>query len=145
MADLTGGKLRLADELELTRMGFGAMQLAGPGVWGPPADRDEAVAVLREVVDLGLTHIDTSDYYGPHTVNHLIREALSPYPPSLRIVTKVGGRRGSDKSWLPAFSRDDLISAVHDNLKNLDLPALDVVNLRMFSPADPDAIIEPFS
>jgi pyridoxine 4-dehydrogenase len=143
--DLTGGKLRLASELELTRMGFGAMRLAGPGVWGPPANRPEAMAVLQAVVDLGLTHIDTSDYYGPHTVNQLIREALSPYPENLHIVTKLGGKRGPDKSWLPALRRDELIRGAHDNLKHLDLLALDLVNLRMDSPSDPDAIIEPFS
>jgi pyridoxine 4-dehydrogenase len=116
------------------RFGYGAMQLAGPGVFGPPKDRDAAIAVLREAVASGVNHIDTSDFYGPHVVNHLIREALHPYPDDLVIVTKIGGRRGDDKSWNPAFSADELTQAVHDNLRNLRVDALDVVNLRfMFS------------
>ena len=114
--------------------GYGAMQLAGPGVFGPPRDRDAALAVLREAVATGVNHIDTSDFYGPHVTNRLIREALAPYPDDLVIVTKVGARRGEDGSWNPAFSADELTRAVHDNLRNLGLDALDVVNLRcMFS------------
>jgi len=112
------------------RIGYGAMQLAGAGVFGPPKDRDAAVAVLREAVALGVNHIDTSDFYGPHVTNQLIREALHPYPDDLVIVTKIGARRGSDGSWIPAFSADDLTRAVHDNLRNLGLDVLDVVNFR---------------
>jgi aryl-alcohol dehydrogenase-like predicted oxidoreductase len=120
------------------RLGYGAMQLAGPGVFGPPKDRDTAIAVLREAVASGVDHIDTSDFYGPHVVNHLIREALHPYPDDLVIVTKIGARRGDDKSWNPAFSADDLTQAVHDNLRHLKVDALDVVNLRfMFNPHEP--------
>jgi pyridoxine 4-dehydrogenase len=116
------------------RLGYGAMQLAGPGAFGPPKDRDAALAVLREAVGAGVNHIDTSDFYGPHVTNRLIREALHPYPDDLVIATKIGARRGADGSWRPAFSRDELARAVHDNLRNLDLDALDVVNLRvMFS------------
>ncbi len=113
------------------RLGYGAMQLAGPGVFGPPKDRDGALAVLREVVASGVNHIDTSDFYGPHVTNQLIREALHPYPDDLVIVTKIGARRGDDKSWNPAFSPEDLTRAVHDNLRNLGQDALDVVNLRL--------------
>jgi pyridoxine 4-dehydrogenase len=112
------------------RLGYGAMQLAGPGVFGPPRDRDAAVAVLREAVARGVNHIDTSDFYGPHVTNALIREALHPYPDELIIVTKIGARRGEDKSWLPAFSAKELAQAVHDNLRNLRLDVLDVVNFR---------------
>jgi pyridoxine 4-dehydrogenase len=112
------------------RLGYGAMQLAGPGVFGPPKDRSAAIAVLREAVASGVNHIDTSDFYGPHVTNQLIREALHPYPTDLVIVTKIGARRGNDASWIPAFSREELIAAVHDNLRNLGLDALDVVNLR---------------
>jgi pyridoxine 4-dehydrogenase len=120
------------------RLGYGAMQLAGPGVYGPPKDHDTAIAVLREAVASGVDHIDTSDFYGPHVVNHLIREALHPYPDDLVIVTKIGARRGTDKSWNPAFSAEDLTQAVHDNLRNLRVDALDVVNLRfMFNPHEP--------
>jgi aryl-alcohol dehydrogenase-like predicted oxidoreductase len=128
-------------------MGYGAMQLAGPGVWGPPRDPAEAVAVLREAVERGVTHIDTSDYYGPYTVNELIREALHPYPPQLRIVTKVGVRRAPDKAWLPARSREELTDAVHDNLRHLGVDALDVVNLRVggVERPTPGSIAEPFS
>lgn len=115
----------------IARMGYGAMQLAGPGVFGPPKDRDAAIAVLREAVALGVTHIDTSDFYGPHVTNRIIREALHPYPESLLIVTKVGAIRGSDAAWLPAQEPEQLRQAVHDNLLNLDLEALDVVNLRV--------------
>ncbi|PRH87579.1 oxidoreductase [Labrys okinawensis] len=113
------------------RLGYGAMQLAGPGVFGPPKDPDAALAVLREAVAAGVNHIDTSDFYGPHITNRLIREALHPYPDDLVIVTKVGARRGEDASWLPAFSREALTQAVHDNLRNLGLDVLDVVNLRV--------------
>lgn len=117
--------------LTVNRMGYGAMQLAGPGVFGPPRDLDTAVAVLREAVNSGVNHIDTSDYYGPHVTNQIIKQALHPYPDDLVIVTKVGARRGSDKSWIHALSRQELIDAVHDNLRNLGLDTLDVVNLRI--------------
>ncbi|MDP9585711.1 UNVERIFIED_ORG: aryl-alcohol dehydrogenase-like predicted oxidoreductase [Burkholderia contaminans] len=113
------------------RLGYGAMQLAGPGVFGPPKDRDAALAVLREAVEAGVDHIDTSDFYGPHVTNQLIREALHPYRDDLLIVTKIGATRGDDGSWLPAFSADALTAAVQDNLRNLDLDVLDVVNLRI--------------
>jgi len=113
------------------RLGYGAMQLAGPGVFGPPRDHDAALAVLREAVSRGVNHIDTSDFYGPHVTNLLIREALAPYPDDLVIVTKIGARRGADGSWLPAFSPEALTQAVHDNLSNLGLEAIDVVNLRV--------------
>ena len=117
--------------MTVNRIGYGAMQLAGPGVFGPPRDVDAAMAVLREAVDSGVNHIDTSDYYGPHVTNQIIKQALHPYPDDLVIVTKVGARRGADKSWIPALSRQELIDAVHDNLKNLGLDVLDVVNLRV--------------
>ena len=131
MTDITtAGAYHLAGRA-VHRMGYGAMQLAGPGVFGPPKDRDVAVAVLREAVASGVNHIDTSDFYGPHVVNEIIREALHPYPDDLTIVTKVGARRGADASWNPAYSPEDLTSAVHDNLRNLDVEALDVVNLRV--------------
>jgi aryl-alcohol dehydrogenase-like predicted oxidoreductase len=126
-----GGTLTLADDLTLTRMGYGAMQLAGPGVFGPPKDHDQAVAVLREAVELGITHIDTSDFYGPAVVNELIKEALHPYPADLRIVTKVGARRGDDGSWIPSLDPADLKAQVHENLEHLGVDALDVVNLRL--------------
>ncbi|MCG7349761.1 aldo/keto reductase family oxidoreductase [Sphingomonas sp. ACRSK] len=113
------------------RMGYGAMQLAGPGVFGPPRDLDQALAVLRAAIAAGVNHIDTSDFYGPHITNRLIREALSPYPDDLLIVTKIGARRGEDAAWLPAFEPDELARAVEDNLTNLGLEALDVVNLRL--------------
>jgi pyridoxine 4-dehydrogenase len=116
---------------EVNRMGYGAMQLAGPGVFGPPKDHDEAIAVLREAVASGVNHIDTSDFYGPHVTNKLIREALYPYSENLVIVTKVGAVRGEDKSWIPAQEPDDLKRAVHENLENLGLDVLDVVNLRV--------------
>src|SRR5580692_1916140 len=112
------------------RLGYGAMQLAGPGVFGPPKDHGAALAVLREAVANGVDHIDTSDFYGPHVTNKLIREALHPYPDDLVIVTKLGARRGDDASWNPAMSPDGLKSAVHDNLRNLGLDVLEVVNLR---------------
>ncbi len=131
------GTFPLGDRL-VKRLGYGAMQLAGPGVFGPPKDRDAAVAVLREAVASGVDHIDTSDFYGPHVTNQVIREALAPYPDNLVIVTKIGARRGADGSWNPAFSTDELRSAVDDNLRNLGLDALDVVNLRvMFDPHHP--------
>jgi aryl-alcohol dehydrogenase-like predicted oxidoreductase len=113
------------------RLGYGAMQLAGPGVFGPPKDKEAALAVLREAVAAGVDHIDTSDFYGPHVTNQLIREALHPYKQDLVIVTKIGVRRGDDGSWLPAFSREELTQAVHDNLRNLGRDVLDVVNLRI--------------
>lgn len=113
------------------RLGFGAMQLAGPGVFGPPRDRNAAIAVLREAVELGVDHIDTSDFYGPHITNQIIREALAPYPADLTIVTKVGARRDEKAAWHPALSREELTRAVHDNLRNLGLEAIDVVNLRL--------------
>lgn len=113
------------------RLGYGAMQLAGKGVFGPPKDRDAAIAVLREAVEAGVNHIDTSDFYGPHVTNQIIREALYPYPDDLMIVTKIGAMRGADGSWNPAFSAEQLTQAVHDNLRNLGLDAMDVVNLRV--------------
>ncbi|WP_440977788.1 aldo/keto reductase family oxidoreductase [Sphingomonas pseudosanguinis] len=116
---------------KVKRLGYGAMQLAGPGVFGPPRDHDAALAVLRVAVEAGVNHIDTSDFYGPHVTNQLIREALSPYPDDLLIVTKIGARRGNDASWLPAFAPDELARAVEDNLTNLGLETLDVVNLRL--------------
>ena len=131
MTDITtAGAFKLGDRT-VNRMGYGAMQLAGPGVFGPPKDHATALAVLREVIASGVNHIDTSDFYGPHVTNHLIREALSPYPDGLTIVTKVGAKRGADASWNPAFSPAELTSAVHDNLRNLGVEALDVVNLRV--------------
>lgn len=120
--------------ISLKRMGYGAMQLAGPHVWGPPRDPDAAVAVLREAVELGINHIDTSDFYGPHVTNQLIRQTLHPYPDDLHLVTKVGALRGDDKSWNPALSPDQLTEAVHSNLRNLGLESLDVVNLRLGDP-----------
>ena len=123
------GTFRLGDR-KVNRMGYGAMQLPGPGVFGPPRDHHQAVAVLRGAVAGEVDHIDTSDFYGPHVSNRLIREALSPYPEELVIVTKVGARRGDDASWIPAFEPEDLVAAVHDNLRNLGVEAVDVVNLR---------------
>ena len=123
------GTFRLGDLL-VKRLGYGAMRLSGPGIFGPPRDRETALAVLREAVSSGVNHIDTSDYYGPHITNQLIREALHPYPDDLVIVTKIGARRGEDASWLPASSPAELRQAVHDNLRNLSLDVLDVVNLR---------------
>jgi pyridoxine 4-dehydrogenase len=127
-----GGSFTLANtSLTVNRMGYGAMQLAGPQVWGPPRDLDGAVRVLREAIEAGVNHIDTSDYYGPHVTNQIIKDALHPYPDALVIVTKVGARRGPDKSWIHALARQELIDAVHDNLRNLGLDRLDVVNLRV--------------
>lgn len=144
---LPGGTFDLADDLTLTRMGYGAMQLAGPHVFGPPADHDGALAVLREVVKLGITHIDTSDFYGPHITNRLIKEALHPYPEQLRIVTKVGALRDAKGNWPKALAPKELRDAVHSNLKNLGVDALDVVNLRVGGIQAPEAgsIAEPFN
>jgi aryl-alcohol dehydrogenase-like predicted oxidoreductase len=143
-----GGAFGLAGAaMTVNRMGYGAMQLAGPQVWGPPRDVDAAVAVLRAAVAAGVNHIDTSDFYGPHVTNQIIRQALHPYPEGLVIVTKVGARRGEDKSWPHALARQELIDGVHDNLRNLGLDALDVVNLRvggMMGPTD-GSIEEPFT
>jgi len=124
------GTFRLADHT-VNRMGYGAMQLAGPGVFGPPRDRSTAVAVLREAIASGVNHIDTSDFYGPHVTNQIIREALHPYPAGLLIVTKLGAVRGKDASWIPALTLEDLTRGIHDNLRNLGLDVLDVVNLRV--------------
>jgi len=148
MTDITSaGTFQLGDRT-VRRMGYGAMQLAGPGVFGPPKDRDQAIAVLREAVASGVNHIDTSDYYGPFVTNEIIREALHPYPKDLVIVTKVGARRGSDASWNPAISPADLVSAVHDNIKRLGVDAMDVVNLRVMGrlhePGD-ESVAETFS
>jgi pyridoxine 4-dehydrogenase len=123
-------------DLTLKRMGYGAMQLAGPGVWGPPRDAGEAVAVLREAVRLGVNHIDTSDFYGPHITNQIIRQALHPYPKGLVIVTKLGARRPPDRSWQPAITPQELTDGVHDNLRNLGLDALDIVNFRAMGRVD---------
>ena len=124
------GTFRLGDR-RVHRLGYGAMQLAGPGVFGPPRDRDAALAVLRAAIESGIDHIDTSDFYGPHVTNRLIREALHPYRDDLVIVTKIGARRDDEGGWLPAFSREELAAAVHDNLRHLGLDVLDVVNLRV--------------
>ncbi len=142
----TGGTFTMAEGLTVTRVGYGAMQLAGPHVFGPPADRDAAVAVLREVVELGITHIDTSDFYGPHVTNQIIREALHPYPDSLHIVTKVGAYRDVHGGWPHARTPEQLRQAVHDNLIHLGLDTLDVVNLRVggFDSPTPESIAEPF-
>jgi pyridoxine 4-dehydrogenase len=127
-----GGSFTLpGTSISLNRMGYGAMQLAGPQVWGPPRDRNAAIAVLRGAVAAGVNHIDTSDYYGPHVTNQIIKEALHPYPDGLVLVTKVGARRPPDKSWVHALSGQEIIDAIHDNLRNLGLEALDVVNLRV--------------
>jgi pyridoxine 4-dehydrogenase len=133
-----GGSFTFANSsLTMNRMGDGAMQLAGPHVWGPPRDPDQAVRVLREAVDAGVNHVDTSDFYGPHVTNRIIKQALHPYPDKLVIVTKVGARRGADKSWIHALSRQELIDAVHDNLRNLGLDKLDAVNLRVGGISEP--------
>jgi pyridoxine 4-dehydrogenase len=129
--DLGGSFTLPGAALTVNRMGYGAMQLAGPGVWGPPRDVDAAIAVLREAVAAGVNHIDTSDFYGPYVTNQIIKQALDPYPEGLVIVTKVGARRGEDKSWIHALSPQELTDAVHDNLRNLGLDVLDVVNLRV--------------
>jgi aryl-alcohol dehydrogenase-like predicted oxidoreductase len=137
----------MAEDLTVTRMGYGAMQLAGPGVFGPPKDHDAAIAVLREAVELGITHIDTSDYYGPYVTNEIIREALHPYPDELHIVTKVGALRDAEGGWPHARSPEQLRQAVHDNLDRLGLDALDVVNLRVggFDSPEAGSLAEPFT
>src|ERR1700739_1783646 len=129
--DLAGSFTLPGTAMTVNRMGYGAMQLARPHVFGPPPDTEEAIAVLREAVESGVNHVDTSDYYGPHVTNQIIRQALHPYPKGLVIVTKLGARRGADASWIPALSRQELIDGAHDNLKNLGLDALDVVTLRV--------------
>jgi pyridoxine 4-dehydrogenase len=134
--DLPGGTFSV-DGMELTRVGYGAMQLAGPGVFGPPKDRDGAIAVLRAAIDLGIRHIDTADFYGPRITNELIRDALAPYPDDLHIVTKVGARRDDAGNWLHATSPAELRDQVHDNLRHLGLDVLDVVNMRAPSGDDP--------
>jgi len=145
--NLAGSFILPGNSMTLNRMGYGAMQLAGPGVWGPPRDVNTAIAVLREAVDSGVNHIDTSDYYGPHVTNQLIKQALYPYAKDLVIVTKLGARRGPDKSWLHALSRQELVDAVHDNLRNLGLDHLDVVNLRVGGITEPgqESIEEPLT
>ncbi len=145
LSTLPGGTYRVGD-LDLTRVGYGAMQLAGPGVFGPPADRDEAVAVLRAAVEAGITHIDTAEFYGPHVTNELIREALSPYSDQLHIVTKVGAERDADGGWPHARSPQQLRDQVHQNLRSLRLEALDVVNLRVggFDRPEPGSLAEQF-
>lgn len=144
---LPGGTFTLAGGLVLTRVGYGAMQLAGPHVFGPPADRAEALAVLKTAIELGITHIDTSDYYGPYVTNELIKEALHPYPADLHIVTKVGAFRDGKGGWPQALSPDDLRRGVHENLQHLGLDALDVVNLRVggLESPTPGSIAEPFT
>jgi pyridoxine 4-dehydrogenase len=146
-SDLAGTFTLPRTSMTVNRMGYGAMQLAGPGVWGAPRDVNAAVAVLREAVKSGVNHIDTSDYYGPHVTNQIIKQALHPYPDGLVIVTKLGARRGADKSWIPALSRQELIDGVHDNLRNLGLDALDVVNLRVggFTEPSEGSIEEPLT
>jgi aryl-alcohol dehydrogenase-like predicted oxidoreductase len=143
--DLPGGTYDVGD-LELTRVGYGAMQLAGPNVFGPPKDRDAAIAVLRTAVDLGITHIDTADFYGPHVTNEIIREALAPYPDDLHIVTKVGARRDEEGGWPHARTPAELQEQVHDNLRRLGLDVLDVVNLRVggFDAPEPGSLAEQF-
>jgi aryl-alcohol dehydrogenase-like predicted oxidoreductase len=145
--ELVGSFTLPGTSMTLNRMGYGAMQLAGPQVWGPPRDVDAAIAVLREAVASGVNHVDTSDFYGPHVTNQIIKKALHPYPGGLVIVTKVGARRGEDKSWNHALSRQNLIDAVHDNLRNLGLEVLDVVNLRVGGIAEPSegSIAEPLT
>jgi aryl-alcohol dehydrogenase-like predicted oxidoreductase len=145
--DLGGSFTLPGTSTTVNRMGYGAMQLAGPQVWGPPRDMDGAVSVLRQAVASGVNHIDTSDFYGPHVTNQIIRQALHPYPDGLVIVTKVGARRGEDKSWIHALSPQELIDGVHDNLRNLALDRLDVVNLRVggvMGPTD-GSIAEPLT
>src|SRR6202795_2547853 len=143
-----GGSFTLpGTPINLVRMGYGAMQLAGPEIWGPPRDVDAAIAVLREAIASGVNHIDTSDYYGPHVTNQIIKKALHPYPDDLVIVTKLGARRGNDKSWLHALSRQELTDGVHDNLRNLGVDSLDVVNLRVGGISAPSegSIAEPLT
>jgi pyridoxine 4-dehydrogenase len=148
MTDITDAGTTTLGNRTVNRIGYGAMQLAGPGVFGPPRDRDAALAVLREAVARGVNHIDTSDYYGPHITNQLIREALHPYPDGLVIVTKIGAVRGEDASWIPAMAPADLVRAVHDNLRNLGVDVLDVVNLRLMGRVDgpsEGSLEEPFT
>src|SRR5258705_6164476 len=143
-----GGTFTLpGTSMSLNRTGYGAMQLAGPQVWGPPRDVDAAIAVLQEAVESGVNHFDTSDFYGPHVTNQLIKQALHPYREGLVIITKVGARRGADKSWIPALSRQELIDAIHDNLRNLGLEILAVVNLRVGGLSEPSdgSIEEPLT
>ena len=142
---LPGGTYRIGD-LEVTRVGYGAMQLAGPHVFGPPKDRDAAIAVLRTAVELGINHIDTSDYYGPFVTNEIIREALAPYPAELHLVTKVGARRDENGGWPPAREPAELVQQVHDNLERLGLEAMDVVNLRLggLDTPEPGSVARPF-
>jgi len=146
-ADLAGRFILPGTSKTVNRMGYGAMQLAGPGVWGPPRNVDTATAVLREAVESGVNHIDTSDYYGPYVTNQIIKQALHPYPDGLVIVTKLGARRGADKSWIPAISRHELIDGIHDNLRNLGLDTLEVVNLRVggFTEPSEGSIAEPLA
>src|SRR5215469_8056611 len=145
--DLAGSFTLPGTSLSVNRMGYGAMQLAGPHVFGPTRDIDEATAVLREAVESGVNHIDTSDYYGPHVTNQIIKQALHPYPKGLVIVTKLGARRGADASWIPALSRLELIDATNENLKNLGLDHLDVVNLRVggFTEPSEGSVEEPLT
>src|SRR5271156_5210559 len=143
-----GGQFHLSGtSISVYRVGYGAMQLAGPGVWGPPRDMDAAMDVLRAAIAAGVNHIDTSDFYGPHVTNQIIKKALHPYAEHLTIVTKVGAVRGKDASWNPAIGKQDLINAVHDNLRNLGVEALDVVNLRVGPPitTEDGSLYEPFS
>ena len=127
-----GGRFEFPEtSIKINRMGYGAMQLAGPGVWGPPRDMDAAIKVLRAAIAAGVNHLDTSDYYGPHVTNQIIKKTLHPYPEDLVIVTKLGSRRGEDKSWNPALSRNELFDGMHDNLRNLGVEQLDIVNLRV--------------
>jgi aryl-alcohol dehydrogenase-like predicted oxidoreductase len=143
---ISGGTFALADDITVNRVGYGAMQLAGPHVFGPPSDRDEAIRVLREALELGVDHIDTSDFYGPHVTNEIIKEALHPYPENLTIVTKVGAKRDAEGGWPHARSPRELHEAVHDNLEHLGLEQLDVVNLRMGGVEGPEegSIAEQF-
>ena len=145
--NLAGSFILPGTTMAVNRMGYGAMQLSGPGVWGPPRDVNAAISVLRGAVEFGVNHIDTSDYYGPHVTNQIIKQALHPYPDHLVIVTKVGARRGPDKSWLHALSRQELIDGVHDNLRNLGLDTLDIVNLRVGGMIEPSegSIEEPLT
>jgi pyridoxine 4-dehydrogenase len=145
--DLAGSFTLPGTTIKVNRMGYGAMQLAGAGVFGPPRDVNEAIAVLREAEESGVNHIDTSDYYGPHITNQIIKQALHPYQDGLVIVTKLGSRRGADKSWIPAHSRQELVDGLHDNLRNLGLETMDVVNLRVGSVLEPaeGSIEEPLS
>jgi aryl-alcohol dehydrogenase-like predicted oxidoreductase len=144
---VSGGTWTMAEDVTVSRMGYGAMQLAGPHVFGPPADHDAALAVLREVIELGVTHIDTADYYGPHITNQLIKEALHPYPQELHIVTKVGAERDAEGGWPQARAPEQLRAQVHDNLRNLGLDVLDVVNLRVggLDAPEPGSLAEPFT